>query len=30
MANPRSGKLLVQGWETDGPATTVLDLAEGR
>ena len=27
MANPRSGRLLVQGWETTGPATAVLDIA---
>lgn len=26
MANPRSGRLLVQGWETDGPATEVLEI----
>ncbi|MEI9987809.1 MAG: hypothetical protein WDN69_34610 [Aliidongia sp.] len=27
MANLRSGRLLVQGWEKTGPATDVLDLA---
>jgi hypothetical protein len=26
MANPSSGRLLVQGWEKTGPATAVLDL----
>jgi hypothetical protein len=26
MANPRTGRLLVQGWEKTGPATSVLDL----
>ncbi len=26
MANPASGRLLVQGWETDGAATEVLEL----
>lgn len=26
MANPRSGRLLLQGWEKDGPATGLLDL----
>ena len=27
MANPRTGRLLVQGWEESGPATAVLDYA---
>jgi hypothetical protein len=27
MADPRSGRLLVQGWEATGPATTVLDIS---
>ncbi|HEV2673417.1 MAG TPA: hypothetical protein VGV37_02680 [Aliidongia sp.] len=26
MANPRTGRMLVQGWEKAGPATAVLDL----
>ena len=26
LADPRSGRLLVQGWERTGPATPVLDL----
>lgn len=26
MANPRSGRILVQGWETAGAATAALDL----
>jgi len=26
MANPASGRLLVQGWEKTGPATAVLDM----
>jgi len=26
MANPSSGRLLVQGWEKTGPATAVLDM----
>ncbi len=26
MANPRTGRLLVQGWEKSGPATAVLDM----
>jgi hypothetical protein len=26
MANPRTGRLLVQGWEKTGPATAVLDV----
>ena len=26
LANPRSGRLLVQGWERTGPATLALDL----
>lgn len=26
MANPRSGRLMVQGWEADGAATSVLEL----
>jgi hypothetical protein len=26
MANPRSGALLVQGWEKTGPATALLDI----
>lgn len=29
MANPRAGRLVVQGWEKTGPATTILDLSEG-
>ena len=28
MANPRTGRLAVQGWETTGPATALLDLTE--
>ena len=27
VANPASGHLLVQGWESDGPATEVFRLA---
>lgn len=27
MANPRTGRLMVQGWEATGPATAVLDMA---
>ena len=30
MANPRAGRLVVQGWEKTGPATTILDLSEDR
>ena len=26
-ANPRTGRLMVQGWEKTGPATAVLDIA---
>ncbi len=26
MANPRSGRLLAQGWEKSGPATAILDM----
>jgi hypothetical protein len=26
MANPRIGRMLLQGWESSGPATAVLDL----
>jgi len=26
MANPRSGRLLAQGWEKTGPATAMLDI----
>jgi hypothetical protein len=26
MANPRSGRLLVQGWEKTGAVTEILDL----
>lgn len=29
MANPRTGRLVVQGWEKTGPATAILDLSEG-
>jgi hypothetical protein len=29
MANPHTGRLVVQGWEKAGPATTILDLSEG-
>lgn len=28
MANPRTGRLLAQGWEKTGPVTAVLNLAE--
>jgi len=28
MANPASGRLMVQGWEADGPATAVLALGQ--
>lgn len=27
VANPRTGRLAVRGWEADGPATQVLELA---
>jgi hypothetical protein len=26
MANPRTGRMIVQGWENTGPATAVLDV----
>ena len=26
MASPRTGRMLLQGWEKGGPATAVLDL----
>ena len=26
MANPLTGRLLVQGWEKTGPATGILDM----
>ena len=27
VANPKNGSLVVQGWETDGPATAVFELS---
>ena len=28
MANPQSGRLLVQGWEATGPVTNILELTD--